>query len=45
MSSGVLLKRAKGAQGAKIHIFGYRNVFFLAGRLNVTKENSKKYNF
>ena len=25
MSSGALLKRAKGAQGAKIHTFGYRN--------------------
>ena len=26
MSSGALLKRAKGAQGAKSHNFGYRNV-------------------
>ena len=28
MSSGPLLKRAKGAQVAKIHNFGYRNVIF-----------------
>ena len=28
MSSGALLKRAKGAQGAKIHNFGYRNIIF-----------------
>ena len=25
MSSGVLFKKGKGAQGAKIHTFGYRN--------------------
>ena len=44
MSSGALLRMVKEAQGAKIHTFGYRNVI-LAGRLNVTKENSKKISF
>jgi len=28
MSSGALLKMAKGAQGAKIHTFGYKNIIF-----------------
>ena len=44
MSSGALLKRAKGAQVAK-SILLVIETQFSAGRLIVTKENSKKISF
>ena len=44
MSSGALSKRAKGAQGAKFTLLVIETLF-LAGRRNVTEENSKKISF
>ena len=41
MSSGALLKGQKGLKGPRLTIFVIETSF-LASRLNVTKENSKK---